>query len=58
MSGLGAGSGGEAQIVSYEPERVEIEATSRGPGLLVLSDLHYPGWKAEVDGRRGGRRAC
>ena len=51
VSGLGAGSGGEAQIVSYEPERVQIEATSRGPGLLVLSDLHYPGWKAEVDGR-------
>jgi hypothetical protein len=51
VSGLGAGSGGEAQIVSYQPERVQIEATSRGPGLLVLSDLHYPGWKAEVDGR-------
>jgi hypothetical protein len=48
---LSGGSGGEATIVRYEPERVAIDATSRGPGLLVLSDLHYPGWKATVDGR-------
>jgi uncharacterized membrane protein YfhO len=51
VPGLGGGTGGEATIMSYEPERVEIDATSRGRGLLVLSDLHYPGWKAEVDGR-------
>ena len=50
LTGL-AGTGGEARIESYEPERVVIEATSRGRGLLVLSDLHYPGWKAKVDGR-------
>jgi hypothetical protein len=50
VPGLRGGSGGEATIASYEPERVEIEAISRGRGLLVLSDLHYPGWKAEVDG--------
>lgn len=51
IDGLSGGSGGEARIVSYEPERVEIDATSRGRGLLVLSDLDYPGWKARVDGR-------
>ena len=49
LDGLG-GTGGSARLESYEPERVEIDAISRGPGLLVLSDLHYPGWKAEVDG--------
>jgi hypothetical protein len=48
--GLG-GTGGGARIESYEPERVVLDATSHGgPGLLVLSDLHYPGWRAEVDG--------
>jgi hypothetical protein len=44
------GEGGTARIDSYEPERVVIDAESRGAGMLVLSDLHYPGWKAEVDG--------
>jgi hypothetical protein len=28
----------------------KIPANRAGAGLLVLSDLHYPGWKAEVDG--------
>jgi uncharacterized membrane protein YfhO len=37
--------------VRYAPERVTVEATARRRGLLVLSDLYYPGWKAEVDGR-------
>jgi hypothetical protein len=45
----GAG-GGQAEIVDYEPERVVIRASSQGPGLLVLSDNWYPGWKAKVDG--------
>jgi hypothetical protein len=38
-------------ISSYEPERVEIEADVSAPGYLVLTDLHYPGWKAFVDDR-------
>jgi hypothetical protein len=49
LSESGAG-GGEAEIVDYEPERVVIRASSQGPGLLVLSDNWYPGWKAKVDG--------
>ena len=51
LPGLGAGDGGDARITRYEPERVVVEAVSRGRGVLVLSDLHYPGWRAEVDGR-------
>jgi hypothetical protein len=51
LVGLGAGAGGSARIERYEPERVVVRASSSGPGLLVLSDNYYPGWKAEVDGR-------
>jgi hypothetical protein len=39
-----------AEIVSYAPERVEIEAQSPGVALLVLSDTHFPGWRATVNG--------
>lgn len=39
-----------AEIVAYTPERVEISVRSAHPALLVLSDTHYPGWAAMVDG--------
>ena len=34
----------------HEPERVVVDATARRAGELVLTDLHYPGWKVELDG--------
>jgi len=47
-----AGSGGAAaEIVSYEAEKVEVEASLDAPGYLVLTDAYYPGWTVEVDGR-------
>lgn len=54
VSRLEGGSGGDARILDYEPERVVVDVVSRGRGLLVLSDIHYPGWKARVDGREVG----
>ena len=40
-----------ARISRYRPERVEIALHNIGEaGFLVLSDSHYPGWRAEVDG--------
>ncbi|MBA3263202.1 MAG: YfhO family protein [Thermoleophilaceae bacterium] len=49
-----ASGAGTARIVRYEPERVVIRASSDGPALVVLSDNHYPGWKAKVDGKPVG----
>jgi hypothetical protein len=49
--GVGAGAAGSARLVSYEPERVVARASASRAGLLVLTDLDYPGWKATVDGR-------
>jgi hypothetical protein len=40
-----------ARILRYAPERVEIEVEAPARGVLVLTDTHYPGWRAQVDGR-------
>jgi hypothetical protein len=42
---------GQAAIVAYRPERVEVEAVATADALLVLSDAFYPGWTVEVDGQ-------
>lgn len=39
-----------AEVVSYEPDRVEVRVDAPGSGWLVLSDRDFPGWKAWVDG--------
>ena len=52
----GAGGAGQhlviANLAEDSPERVVAQVTTGGPGLLVLTDLHYPGWIAEEEGRR------
>ena len=40
------------EFLQYEPERVVVRVRAKAPGLLVLSDMLYPGWQARVDGRR------
>jgi hypothetical protein len=47
----GGGVTGDAEIVRYEPERVVVRARTAQPGLVVLPDTYYPGWRADVDGR-------
>jgi len=42
-----------ATVVRNDPQRVEIEAELRSPGLLVVSDLYYPGWTLTVNGQPG-----
>jgi uncharacterized membrane protein YfhO len=41
----------QVTIVSYEPERVIIEADLASEGYLILTDAYYPGWRACVDGK-------
>jgi hypothetical protein len=44
------GDAGGAQLVDYQAERVRVRTWGTRPGLLVLTDAHYPGWEASVDG--------
>lgn len=43
--------GAPVAIVRDDPHVVEIDAVLDAPGLVVLADAFYPGWKATVDGR-------
>jgi len=40
----------QVKITSYQPQRIELETTNPKPGFLVLSEIYYPGWAAQVDG--------
>ena len=40
----------KAEIVSYTDHRVRIRALLDSPGVLVLADSFYPGWRVYVDG--------
>jgi hypothetical protein len=39
-----------AEVASWTPNRIQIRA--EGPGILVLSEISYPGWQVELDGQR------
>lgn len=40
-----------ANIERISPNQIAIDA--QGPGLLVLSENYYPGWRVYVDGEKG-----
>jgi hypothetical protein len=40
-----------ATIVSYQSQRMEIEANAGSTSLLMLTDTNYPGWRAFVNGQ-------
>jgi hypothetical protein len=42
---------GSAEILSWSPDRLEIEVETDQPGIVMAHDLYYPGWVAEIDGQ-------
>jgi len=43
-------AGQEATLVSYTPDEIELAVDAPRAGLVVLNELAFPGWVAEVDG--------
>jgi len=55
-TGLVAGAGGNAdgdavRVVARSANALELDVQATAPGLLVVSEAWYPGWRAWVDGR-------
>jgi hypothetical protein len=40
-----------AQPMAYDANRIQVATYTSAPGLLVLSEIYYPAWRAFVDGR-------
>jgi hypothetical protein len=41
---------GEVRITVYEPERVVLQTSGDEAGIAILTDAHFPGWEATLDG--------
>jgi hypothetical protein len=51
LPGQAAGSGDSSvQVDRYDTEKIVIAVHQERPGILVVSDVYYPGWNAYVDG--------
>jgi uncharacterized membrane protein YfhO len=46
----GSTEGSVAQVAAFTPNEIRIEVDAVADGLLVLSEVYYPGWRASVDG--------
>ena len=51
LSGTGRDASEEVRVIREDPCRVELVAHLKTPGLVVLADMYYPGWRLTVDGR-------
>lgn len=44
-------SNASARYASYQPNHLVIETNADKPAVLVVSEAHYPGWTARVNGQ-------
>jgi hypothetical protein len=42
---------GDVRVVSHKPNRIRLKAELKHAGFIVASEVYYPGWIAEMDGR-------
>lgn len=41
---------GKVRLDKYAPNHLEYSVSSKHGGIVVLSEIYYPGWKATIDG--------
>jgi hypothetical protein len=50
FQGGGEALSARAELTRREPNRVDVQTASSAASILVLSENHFPGWRAYVDG--------
>jgi uncharacterized membrane protein YfhO len=48
LNGNGSGS---VRVVSYKPNKIELDVKSDSKAVLVSSESYYPGWRATIGGQ-------
>jgi uncharacterized membrane protein YfhO len=51
LPSAGDGAGGSVQVLENLPGRLVLQVDAGEAGLLVVSQVFYPGWRATVDGQ-------
>ena len=51
LSRTAVGPSESVAVTKYEPQRVELKASMERPGLVILADVDYPGWRLTIDGK-------
>ena len=41
-----------ARLVTFENQRVVVDASLTAPGILALSEVAYPGWTVRANGKQ------
>lgn len=49
---IGADSTASVQLVERTPRNLKYESKSSSNGLIVFSEIYYPGWEATIDGNK------
>lgn len=50
-AGLGFGDGA-VDLVSYRPDRIELDLRADGPAILAVANSYSPYWQCRIDGER------
>ena len=47
---IGVAADARVRVTDYQPLRIELETDHSRDSFLILSEIHYPGWEARIDG--------
>jgi hypothetical protein len=51
LSGAGRDPSESVEVTEDSPGTVHLVAHLKSPGLVILADTYYPGWRLAIDGR-------